>query len=212
MAESNWLMLTRRQVYDKEFWGSNNVWRCFCIVIMTMQQLLIAANCTYLAVVTATVYFTRATARRVAGAFLGGAVVGLVGVGIEWLAHTRGWWKYPFVATPYGPPLMYPVVIFLFATLALVGWRVTRRFGWRGQVAFLGVVTFLGTVRDYRIAAWWPEFIVFAPGIGVVLVDAACWAILLALAQATTRFVAGPVGCDPLARLPHEPTGKGPRG
>ncbi len=181
---------------------------------MTTQQhfILITANCIYLAVVAVTVYFTRATSRRVAGAFLGGVVVGLVGVGIECLAHARGWWRYPFVETPYGPPLLYPVVIFLFATLALVGWRVTRRFGWRGQVVFLGAVTFLGTVRDYRIAAWLPEFIVFASGIGVVLIDAACWAIMLALAQAAMHLVAGPVGGDPLARQPQQPTGKGPRG
>ena len=169
---------------------------------MTTQQqfILISANCIYLAVVAVTVYLTRATARRVAGAFLGGIVVGLVGVGIECLAHALGWWRYPFVETPYGPPLIYPVVIFLFATLALVGWRVTRRFGWRGQVAFLSAVTFLGTVRDYRIAALLPEFIVFASGIGVVLIDAACWANMLALAQAAMHLVAGPVGGDPLSR------------
>jgi hypothetical protein len=173
---------------------------------MTTQQLiLIAASGVYLVVIVVTAYFTRATRRRVIGALIGGAAVGLVGVGIECLAHAMGWWRYPFVETPYGPPLMYPVVVLLFAALALIGWRVTRRFGWRGQAAFLCAVALLGTLRDYRVAAWLPEFIVFAPGIGTVLVDAACWAGMLALAQGVMRFVAGPVRRDPLARQTHQP-------
>jgi hypothetical protein len=170
--------------------------------MMTHQLVLIAANGVYLVVLVVTIYFTRATKSRVIGALIGGATVGLVGVGVECVAHVAGWWRYPFVETPYGPPLMYPVVILLFAVLALFGWRVTRRFGWRGQVVFLCAVTVLGTLRDYRVAAWLPEFIVFAPGLGIVLVDAACWAGLLGLAQAVMRWVAGPVRGDPLARQP----------
>ena len=172
----------------------------------TQQLILIAASCVYLAVLVVTVYFTRATRRRVTGALIGGVAVGVVGVGVECLAHALGWWHYPFVETPYGPPLMYPVVVLLFAALALIGWRVTRRFGWRGQAAFLIAVTILGTLRDYRVAAWLPEFIVFAPGIGTAFIDAACWAGLLAFAQAVMRLVAGPVRGDPLARQPHRPT------
>jgi len=171
----------------------------------THPSIFIAASCVYLVVMIVTAYLTRATKRRVTGALIGGAVVGLVGVGVECLAHALGWWRYPSVETPYGPPLMYPVVILLFAALALIGWRVTRRFDWRGQLAFLCAVMVLGTLRDYRVAAWLPEFIVFAPGIGIALVDAACWAGLLALAQAVMRLVAGPVRGDPLARQP-QPT------
>jgi hypothetical protein len=174
------------------------------MVIMTKQQqfILIAANCNYLALAVITVYFTRATSRRVAGALLGGIAVALVGVGIELVAHTLGWWRYPFVETSYGPPLMYPVVVFLFTMLALIGWRVTRRFGWRGQAAYLAAVTFLGTVRDYGISAWLPDFIDFAPGFSIVFIDAACWAVLLVLAQVAMGLVAGPVKGDALARRP----------
>ena len=171
----------------------------------TQQLLLIVANGVYLVVVVLTAYFTRATRRRVAGALMGGAAVALVGVGVECLAHAAGWWRYPFVDTPYGPPLLYPVAILLFTALALVGWRVTRRFGWPGQAAFLCAVTILGTLRDYRVAARLPDCIVFAPGIRTVLVDAACWAGLLALAQVVMRLVAGPVRRDPLARQPPRP-------
>ena len=170
---------------------------------MRKQQLiLIAASCVYLAVLIVTVYFTRATRGRITGALIGGVAVGVVGVGVEALAHAMGWWHYPSVETPYGPPLMYPVVVLLFAALALIGWRITRRFGWRGQAAFLIAVAILGTLRDYRVAAWLPEFIVFAPGIRIALIDAACWGGLLAFAQAVMRLVAGPVKNDPLARQP----------
>src|SRR5262245_59830576 len=169
----------------------------------TLQLILIAASCLYLVVMVVIVYFTRATRRRVMGALIGGVTVGFVGVGIECLAHARGWWRYPSVETPYGPLLIYPVVIFLFASLALIGWRVTRRFGWGGQVTFLSTLTIAGTLRDYRIAAWLPQFIVFAPGIGIVLIDAACWAGLLALPQIVMRLVAGPVKGDPLVRQPY---------
>ena len=170
---------------------------------MTEQQLiLITANGVYLVVMVVTAYLTRATSRRVTGALIGGAAVGFVGVGVECLAHAMGWWRYPTVETPYGPPLIYPLAILMFAALSLIGWRVTRRFGWPGQAAFLGAVTVLGTWRDYRIAARLSDFIVFAPGIGTVFVDAACWAVLLALAQAVMHFVAGPAREDSLARQP----------
>jgi hypothetical protein len=169
----------------------------------TPQVVLIAANCVYVVVMIVTAYFTRATTRRVIGALIGGLTIGLVGVGVESMAHAMGWWRYPFVETPYGPPLIYPVVVFLFTALALVGWRVSRRFGWHGQAMFLGAVTIVGTLRDYRVAALFPQLIVFPPGIGTVLVDAACWAGMLALAQMVMRLVAGPVRGDPLARRPH---------
>jgi hypothetical protein len=169
----------------------------------TEQRILFAASCLYLVVMVVTSYLTRATRRRFTGALIGGIAVGLVGVGVECLAHAMGWWHYPFVETAYGPPLIYPVVVFLFTALTLLGWRVTRCFGWRGQAVFSSAVTIVGTLRDYRIAAWLPQFIVFAPGIGIVLVDAACWAGLLALAQRVMRVVAGPVNSDRLARQPH---------
>jgi predicted tellurium resistance membrane protein TerC len=118
--------------------------RHFAIGMTNQPLILIVASCVYLVAMVVTAYLTRATSRRVKGALIGGAAVALVGVGVECLAHAMGWWRYPNVETPYGPPLMYPVVILLFAALSLIGLRVTRRFSWRGQVAFLGAVTVLG--------------------------------------------------------------------
>ncbi|HXJ57264.1 MAG TPA: hypothetical protein VNU68_11420 [Verrucomicrobiae bacterium] len=158
----------------------------------TPPLILIAASGIYLVGLMVTAYFTRATRKRIIGALSGGVAVAVVGVAIECLAHARGWWRYPFIGTAYGPPLIYPIVVLAFAALALIGWRVTRRFGWRGQALFLSAVTMLGTLRDYRIAAWVPQLIEFAPGLGTVLVDAGCYAVLLTLAQIVMRFVSGP--------------------
>jgi hypothetical protein len=167
--------------------------------------MLIGATGVYLAVLVATTYFARATARRVAGALAGGGAVGVVGVGVETLAHTLGWWRYPSVETPYGPPVIYPAVVLIFAALALIGWRVTRRFGWRGQAAYLGAITVVGTLRDYGVAARLPDLFVMSPGMGPAAADAACWAGLVALAQAVMRLVAGTARDDPLARSDGSP-------
>ena len=163
-------------------------------------HLLIAANCTYVLVLLSSIYLTRATMRRVAGALSGGIVVAIVGVGIEATAHKFGWWRYPGVDSPYGPPLIYPCAMLMLATVALIGWRVTRRLGCRGQLVFLGCLAVIGTARDYIWATQRPDLIVFNPGIGIVLVDAACWLILAVLAQLVMLWVAGPARSNRLAR------------
>jgi hypothetical protein len=71
-------------------------------------QFFIVGFCVYLVVLVTTVYFTRATARRFVGSLAGGAALVVLGVGVENLAHTLGWWSYPGVRTPYGTPLIYP--------------------------------------------------------------------------------------------------------
>jgi len=143
---------------------------------MTMKQLLLLASCVYFTFFVASVYFTRATARRVLGAVAGGVAVAVVGVAVEALCQSLGFWRYPSDDTGYGPALMYPVLVLMFAVLALIGWRVMRRFGWRGEVVFLAAVTVLGALRDYLVAGQALGLIALAPGIATVLVDAVCWA------------------------------------
>jgi hypothetical protein len=163
-------------------------------------QLLLLATCIYLAGLGVVTYFTRATRRRFLGALSGGLAVAVVGVGVEVLFQTLGFWHYPSADQPYGPLLMYPVIVLMWAGYSLIGWRVMRRFGWRGQAVFLAAVTVLGTLRDYFVAERAMGFITIAPGIATVLVDAACWAGLTAFAQVVMRMVAGPAAADRLAR------------
>jgi hypothetical protein len=162
-------------------------------------RLFLSVTAIYLIGLIALIYLTRAPRRRVLGALAGGLSVAVVGVGVEVLFQTWGFWHYPSIEWRTGPLLMYPVILLMWAGYSLIGWRVLRRFGWRGEVVFLTVVTFVGTVRDFVVAALMPDVIAFSPGIAIVLVDLLLWCGLTALAQAVMRLVAGPAAADRLA-------------
>ena len=165
-----------------------------------MTTIIILASFVYGSLLIAAVYFTRATKRRVLGAVAGGGAVALVGAGVEAFAHARGWWRYTSDDTPFGPLAIYPLLVVAFAFLALIGWRVMRRFGWRGLAVFLGVLAVVGTLRDYLISGRIMGLVVFAPGFVLVFIDAFLWAGLTALAIAVMRAVSGPARDDRLAR------------
>ncbi|HKA17765.1 MAG TPA: hypothetical protein VKN18_05555 [Blastocatellia bacterium] len=163
------------------------------------SQLLLLATCVYLAGMVLVTYFTRASGRRFLGALAGGLAVAIVGVGVEVLAHSVGLWHYSSVERSYGPRLMYPVIVLMWAGYSLVGWRVMRRFARRGLMVFLVAVTVLGTLRDYLIADKAMGFITLSPGIATILVDGVCWAGLTALALVVMRLIAGPASSDRLS-------------
>jgi hypothetical protein len=167
---------------------------------MTIYQALYIASGVYLVLMAATIFFTRPNRRRLLGAVAGGAVVAAVGVGIESLFHVLGYWRYPSVDQPYGPVAIYPLVILVFAMIALIGWRIMRRFGWPGQMIFVVALTTVATLRDFLVAEKVLGIIVFAPGLATVVVDAAIWIGTVALAQTVMRLVAGPAAADPLGR------------
>ena len=171
---------------------------------MSPQQLLLVGMGVYLAYLCAAVYFTRASVRRVLGALVGGVVVAVFGFGVELVCQALGQWHYPSDDTGRGPLLMYPSLALLWATLALIGWRVMRRYGWRGEAVFLASVALLGTLRDYFVAEQALGAIVLAPGVTTVLVEIVCWGGQTAMAQALMWSVAGPAGADRLARQPWE--------
>ena len=109
-----------------------------------MTTILILASFVYGSMLIGTVYFTRTTTRRVIGSLAGGVSVAFVGLAVEYLAHAQGWWRYTSEDTPVGPPAIYPFLVIAFAFLALIGWRVMRRFAWRGLVVFLLVLAVVG--------------------------------------------------------------------
>ena len=159
----------------------------------------------YSGLLAATAYFTRPSQRRFLGALAGGVAVAVTGVGIESLFHELGFWRYPSVEEPYGPVTLYPLVVIVFTMLALIGWRIIRRFGWRGWVAFVATLSTLGVIRDFLVADQVLGIIVLAPGIATILVDAAIWITTVALAQAVMRVMAGPSVADHLGRRPWSP-------
>jgi hypothetical protein len=177
---------------------------------MTIYQAIHIAIAVYLGLFAVTLYLARPGRRRLLGAVAGGVAVAVVGVGIESLFHALGFWRYPSVQEPYGPVSLYPLVVVVFALVSMIGWRIMRRFGWTGWIAFVVTLTTVGVVRDFLVAERILGIIVLARGVATVLVDAAIWIATVALAQAVMRLVAGPAGKDPLGRRLWS-AGDGPR-
>jgi hypothetical protein len=167
---------------------------------MTTEQIILWA-CAYLIELGAVIYFTRATARRLMGALVGGVAAGLLALGAIALCEDLGWWRVTFASTPYFLPLLC-LGLSSLTPIYLVTWRVARRFGWRGFTVCLCVVAVVGAPRDYLIAARFPEWMVFAPGAAPILADAATYVGIVALGHAVMRLIAGPSSEDRLARHP----------
>jgi hypothetical protein len=167
--------------------------------LITRQQIILWA-CAYLIELVAVIYFTRATARRVGSALIGGASAGLFGLGAIVLCEALGWWQIPFASTSYFLPLFYLGLSISLAPIYLVTWRLARRFGWRGLGVFLGVVAVIGPPRDYLIATMFPKWMVFASGVAPILADGITYVGIVALGHAVMRLVAGPARKDQLAR------------
>jgi hypothetical protein len=168
---------------------------------MTTQQIILWA-CAYLLELVAVIYFTRATARRIVGALVGGIVAGLLALGAIALCEALGWWRVTFASTLYFLPLLFLVLTSL-TPIYLVTWRVARRFGWRGLVVFVCVVAVIGPPRDYLVAAIFPKWMMFAPGVAPILADAATYFGIVTVGHAVMRLIAGPSSDDRLARQPH---------
>jgi hypothetical protein len=168
---------------------------------MTTLQLIVV-TCAYLVELVAVVYFTRATSRRVVGALTGGAAVGCFGLGAIALGNALGLWRVPIFWTPTFLALFYLGFAVSVTPIYLVTWRLARRFGWRGLVVCLGIVAVIGPPRDYLIAATFPEWMVFAPGVAPILADAAAYVGIVALGHAVMRLIAGAAREDRLARGP----------
>ena len=166
---------------------------------MTARQILLFC-CAYMVELVAVVYFSRATARRVLGAMVGGSASGTVAVGAVVLGEAVGWWRVPSGASPYFWSLLFVGFAISCAPIHLVSWRVARRFGWRGLAVFWAFAAVVGPPRDYWIAAAFPSWMAFAPGLAPVLADSATYAGFVALGYAAMRMVAGPDGADRLAR------------
>ena len=149
-----------------------------------------------------TTFVTRATTRRVAGALCSALVFTAMSAPIDRLALRAGWWSYPSCDMPAHPPLPIYVgqaLIFVGCT-ALVAWRVQRRFGARGVATLAAIVCAAGLMRDFSVAAIFPEMICFGPVPTSAIADIGAWAIVVFVALAVTRLVAGPASADSLRK------------
>jgi hypothetical protein len=157
---------------------------------MTTREIIFVTSL-YLIALIVVVYFTRATSRRVVGAFVGGAAVGLFGMGAVVLGNALALWRVPIFWTPYFVTLFYLGLAISVTPIYLVTWRLTRRFGWRGLAVFIGIAAIIGPPRDYLYAAKFPAWMVFAPGIMPILADSAAYVGIVAIGHVVMRLVAG---------------------
>ena len=170
---------------------------------MTKQQLYLF-SCLYLVILAVVAVLTRATLRRIAGALVGAAVVGVALLRIVAIGESAGWWHMAITWEPYFLTVMCIGTIpcgFIF----LITWRIARRFGGRGLAVVAFVAAVLGPVRDYRYMATFPEWGAYAPGLAPVFAISGAYVILGILGHGTMRLVAGPATADRLARRPWEP-------
>ncbi len=137
--------------------------------------------------------FTRARARRIVGALCSVAVFTALSAPIDDFGIGHGWWSYPSCASPPHPSLItYVSQAFEFVgTIALIGWRVQRRFGARGVVWLTATVCIVGLIRDLLVAAALPRVVRFGPFPASAIADVAAWGIVVFVALAVTRVVAG---------------------
>jgi hypothetical protein len=166
---------------------------------MTTQQILLMTGL-YLVALVAVIYFTRATARRVAGALVGGAAASFMALRAIALCEALGWWHVPFASTPYFVTMFYLGLVISLTPIYLVTWRVARRFGWRGLAVCLGIVAVIGPPRDYWYATVFPKWMVFAPGLAPILADSVTYVGVVVVGHTVMRLVAGPARADRLAR------------
>ena len=152
-------------------------------------------------------YFTRAGLRRTASGLVG--VLAFILVQYLWdrAAAIYSWWSYPAYATPGSRPMPIPIYLFsglVYGGFGLIGWRVARRYEWKGLLAFLLAWSLWGFIHDTVGSSLFSasQLMVIgsgaAPRIADFLVYTACMAsVLLAI-----RLVGGPFQADRLARIP----------
>jgi hypothetical protein len=169
---------------------------------VTTQHLLIM-TVLYLIMAGVFVYFTRPTWRRFLGAFAGGAAISVAVLVVFPIGEAIGLWR-TASWTSFSWPLLVLALLISSPIVPLVSWRVARRFGRRGLAVMTALFAIIGPPRDYSIAARFPEWITFGPGVAPVLAVTAIYAGVVVLAHAVMRVVAGPADTDPLARRPRE--------
>lgn len=164
---------------------------------MTSVQIIVV-SCLYFVALLIVIYFTRATTRRIVGAFVGGAAVGIFGMGAILFGNVAGLWRVPIVWTPFWVLLFYFGLTITVTPIYLVTWRIVRRFGGRGLAVCLGVVAIIGPPRDYVYAMKFPEWMVFAPGVAPIIADSLAYIGIVAIGHAVMRLVAGDSRADRL--------------
>ena len=150
-------------------------------------------------------YFTRAGLRRIVRGLAGVVAFSLVQYLWDRAAAVIGWWTYPGYGTASNLPM--PVTMYLFSGLVfagfgLIGWRIGRRFGWRGVLAFLVAWSLWGFSHDIIGSSLFSssQLMVIEPGVAPRIADFLVYATCMAAVLMTIRVLGGPLRADRLAR------------
>jgi heme/copper-type cytochrome/quinol oxidase subunit 4 len=150
-----------------------------------------------LALLVGVAYVSRAQTLRAASSIVGGAIFSVF---VTVVPISLGWRQFvPLEHSTQALWLLYAIGIPFGAILALAGWRIARRFGWRGLAAFVTVVSIGGPIRErlYLSAA---HLVIVVPGMVPWIANTLSWACALLLSHSIMRLVAGRARDDRLAR------------
>ena len=164
---------------------------------MTTSQLILMTGL-YVAAFVGVAYLTRAKVPRIAGALCGSPVFGGVALLAVALGEGQGWWRVPKAGSSYFQLPLWLGIAASCTPVYLITWRVARRFGGRGLVVLAVGAAIMGPVRDYRVAAMFPDWIAFSPGLAVATI----YALLVIVRHAVMHVVSGPALGDSFAQLP----------
>ena len=148
-------------------------------------------------------YFTRASARRIAGALVGVAAYGVLNYVWDQAAFLYGWWSYPaWLGTGRAPLTLYALAGIAGGACSLIGWRIVRRWGWKGFVGYLLFWAVYAVVHDYGGSKAFAssQLMVFGPGLTPIIADMLWFVTGNAAPLLAIRIVGGPANADPLAR------------
>jgi len=165
---------------------------------LTAREIILMTSF-YLAFFVAVAWFSRARSRRIEGALAGGMAFAAVALLAVALGEIQGWWRIPETGAHFRLLLWLGLAV-ACAPDYLLTWRVARRFGGRGLAICVLISAIIGPPRDYWIAATFPKWMTFSPGIAPVLADASVYALLVIVGHGVMRMVAGPAQTDSLAR------------
>ena len=148
-------------------------------------------------------YFTRANMRRIVGALVGAAAYGAINYGWDQVAAGLGWWSYPaWLGTGRAPLTLYALAGIVGGAFGLVGWRIVRRWGWRGVVGFLLFWAVYAMVHDYGGSKAFAssQLMIFGPGLMPIIAIVLWYITGNAASLLAVRLIGGPASADPLAR------------
>lgn len=170
---------------------------------LTAQQALLIGSVVAPMLFAICTYFTRANIRRVISALAGGVAYGSINYGWDEVAIRFGWWSYPgWLAKGHGPLALYLLASIVGSGMGLIGWRIVRRWGWKGLVGFLLFWAAYGIVHDYGGSQAFAssQLMVFGSGLLPIIADMLWYVTGYVAMLFAIRLFGGPFGVDTLAR------------